>query len=214
MKKLLFLLLLALPAYAQNVIPIVNGNVTINPTTPSNSFKILVNQAVTVNIINPPGGFPPTVNVLFQQDGTGHAVTYGNTIVNGPTVSSSPNAVTSGSFQFDGSTNTWYGVSGGGSGGGGGTVTGVTGTTNQITVTNPTTTPVLSLPSTLVLPNGTTATTQTTGDNTTKAATDAFVIANAGTVTNVSGLADNLTSPAPLPRPLVAWRIPTRSYLF
>lgn len=119
MKKLLFLLLLAFPAYAQNVIPIVNGNVTINPTTPSNSFKILVNQAVTVNIINPPGGFPPTVTILFQQDGTGHAVTYGTSIVNGATISTTANAYTSTSFQFDGSTNTWYGLSGGGAGGGG-----------------------------------------------------------------------------------------------
>ena len=39
------------------------------------------------------------------------------------------------------------------------------------------------LSGTPALPNGTTATTQTTGDNTTKIATDAFVIANAGTAT-------------------------------
>jgi hypothetical protein len=40
-----------------------------------------------------------------------------------------------------------------------------------------------NLSGTPALPNGTTATTQTTGDNTAKVATDAFVLANAGTST-------------------------------
>ena len=44
------------------------------------------------------------------------------------------------------------------------------------------------LSGTPALPNGTTATTQTTGDNTTKVATDAFVIANAGTATAFSAI--------------------------
>ena len=39
-----------------------------------------------------------------------------------------------------------------GGGGGGGTVTSVTGTTNEISVANPTTTPVLSIPSTFIAP--------------------------------------------------------------
>ncbi len=74
----------------------------------------------------------------------------------------------------------------GSGGGGGGTVTsvGLLGTANQITITgaSPITTSgswTISLPTSLILPNGTTATTQTLGDNTTKVATDAFVIANA-----------------------------------
>lgn len=51
--------------------------------------------------------------------------------------------------------------------------------------------------STTTLPNGTTATTQTAGDNTTKVATDAFVIANASgggsSYTNVPGSASQTT---------------------
>lgn len=60
---------------------------------------------------------------------------------------------------------------------GGGTsgVTSVTGTTNQITVSPTTGAAVVSLPSNLILPNGTTATTQTAGDNSTKVATTAYV---------------------------------------
>ena len=44
------------------------------------------------------------------------------------------------------------------------------------------------------LPNGTTATTQTTGDNTTKVATDAFVLANAGGFTAGGDLSGSSTS--------------------
>jgi hypothetical protein len=61
------------------------------------------------------------------------------------------------------------------SGGGSGTVN--SGTANQIAYYASTGTAVSG---TNALPNGTTATTQTTGDNTTKVATDAFVLANAG----------------------------------
>ena len=45
--------------------------------------------------------------------------------------------------------------------------------------------------STVVLPNGSTATTQTTGDNSTKVATDAFVLANAGSGTTTNSLTLN-----------------------
>ncbi len=72
-----------------------------------------------------------------------------------------------------------------GGGGGSGTVTsvGLAGTANQITVTGatPITTSgswTLSLPSTLVLPSGTTATTQSASDNSTKVATTAYVDRN------------------------------------
>jgi hypothetical protein len=47
-------------------------------------------------------------------------------------------------------------------------------------ITNSTSGTASNVSGTPALPNGTTATTQTTGDNTTKLATDAFVIANAG----------------------------------
>lgn len=50
-----------------------------------------------------------------------------------------------------------------------------------------------NLSGTPALPNGTTATTQTVGDNTTKLATDAFVIANAG---SISGLTTNCMTKA------------------
>jgi hypothetical protein len=51
-----------------------------------------------------------------------------------------------------------------------------------------------NLSGTPALPNGTTATTQTSGDNTTKIATDAFVIANAGSATNTTQLSGTDTS--------------------
>ena len=66
-----------------------------------------------------------------------------------------------------------------GAGGGGGTVTSVSGTANQISVSSPTTTPVIGFTTTPIMPNGTTATTQTAGSNDTKLATDAFVVATA-----------------------------------
>ena len=64
---------------------------------------------------------------------------------------------------------------GSGGGGGGGTVTSVTGTTNQIDVATGTTTPVISIDPALILPSGTTATTQSSGDSSTHPATTAFV---------------------------------------
>lgn len=62
-----------------------------------------------------------------------------------------------------------------------------------------------NLSGTPALPNGTSATTQTTGDNTTKLATDAFVLANAGGISganntvacNVSGSSGALTACTP-----------------
>src|SRR6185437_12629814 len=62
---------------------------------------------------------------------------------------------------------------------GGGSVTDGAGTTtaNQIALS---TTTAHEIQYSTAIPNGTTATTQTTGDNSTKVATDAFVIANAG----------------------------------
>lgn len=66
-----------------------------------------------------------------------------------------------------------------GSGGGSGTVTDGSGTTTANQIATSTTTSHQIQYGT-ALPNGTTATTQTTGDNSTKVATDAFVIANAG----------------------------------
>ncbi len=80
--------------------------------------------------------------------------------------------------------NTW--TASGNATGGAGTVTSVTGTTNQIAVATGTTTPVISFTTTPVMPNGTTGTTQSPGDNTTKIATTAFVIANAGAAPNIN----------------------------
>jgi hypothetical protein len=71
-----------------------------------------------------------------------------------------------------------------------GTVTDGAGTTtaNQVALS---TTTAHQITYATGLPNGTTATTQTTGDNTTKVATDAFVIANAGSgggsMVNITG---------------------------
>lgn len=61
--------------------------------------------------------------------------------------------------------------------------------TNFPTLNQNTSGTAANLSGTPALPNGTTATTQTAGDNTTKLATDAFVLANAGsgTVTHTSG---------------------------
>jgi hypothetical protein len=66
--------------------------------------------------------------------------------------------------------------------GGGGTVTDSAGTTtpSQLAVS---TTTLHQVAYTTAIPNGTTATTQSPGDNTTKVATDAFVLANSGSGT-------------------------------
>ena len=73
-------------------------------------------------------------------------------------------------------------------GGGGGAVSSVTGTTNQITCSPTTGAVICGFAAAPILPNGTTATTQSPGDNTTKVATDAFVAGNSGSplVENVS----------------------------
>jgi hypothetical protein len=63
----------------------------------------------------------------------------------------------------------------GAGGGGSGTVTSVSGTANQIDVATGTTTPVVSLDPSLILPTGTTATTPVVGNSSTSPATTAFV---------------------------------------
>lgn len=65
-------------------------------------------------------------------------------------------------------------------------VSSIAGTTNQITASASTGAVTLSLPSSLVLPNGTTATTQTSTDNSTKVATTAYVTTAVAAVSGAS----------------------------
>lgn len=81
-----------------------------------------------------------------------------------------------------------------------GTITGVPviiGTDNLPALTINGTTQVITFNNAFALPNGSTATTQTVGDNTTKVATDAFVIANAtggSGVSSVTGTSNQVTA--------------------
>lgn len=81
-----------------------------------------------------------------------------------------------------------------------GTITGVPviiGTDNLPALSINGTTQVITFNNAFALPNGSTATTQTVGDNTTKVATDAFVIANAtggSGVSSVTGTSNQVTA--------------------
>lgn len=114
---LLFLLSMAGIAYGQVQIPIVGGVVTLDPNI-SSTFKVFVTQQInSVILINPPsqGTRQITITVFFSQDSTGHAVIFGNNLLNAPTVSTQPNAITLVSTQFDSNTNTWVFLSTGNS---------------------------------------------------------------------------------------------------
>jgi hypothetical protein len=103
MRKLLFgvaLCLLAMCTYAQNQIFPVAGVVTINCSGGTNSVKVIVSAAVTsVVFVNPAPG--QIVTVLFQQDATGHIVTFGGNVAGSPSVFSTANATTVLTFQYD-----------------------------------------------------------------------------------------------------------------
>ena len=113
MKKLIPLLLLfSICAYAQNQIFPVGGVVTINCSGGTNSVKVIVTATVSsVVFANPTAG--QIVTVLFQQDATGHTVTFSGNVAGTPTVSSTANAATVLTFQYDASANTWNQVDGG-----------------------------------------------------------------------------------------------------
>ena len=99
-----------------------------------------------------------------------------------------------GGFTFC-NTKTGFFVKVGSGGAGGGSVTSVSGTTNQIAVATGTTTPVISFPSTIIIPNGSTATTQTSNDNSTKVATTAYADAAGGSpVLSASGVVSIVVS--------------------
>lgn len=113
MKKLIPLLLLfSVCAYAQNQIFPVGGVVTINCSGGTNSVKVIVTATVSsVVFANPTAG--QIVTVLFQQDATGHTVTFSGNVAGTPTVSSTANAATVLTFQYDASANTWNQVGAG-----------------------------------------------------------------------------------------------------
>jgi hypothetical protein len=93
-------------------VPIVSGVATVNPNTKNNSFKIIVNAAVTVNISALLQGSSPTLTILFQQDSTGHAVTFGTAFASAsaPIIPTTASSSTSVSFRFDGASGSWYGA--------------------------------------------------------------------------------------------------------
>jgi hypothetical protein len=150
--------------------------------TPTTCYTTTVVVSGTTQTLSPT---PPAVQVNI---GPTNSLAYSDSEVVGAGVGSIYYNLTNSvsricTVVMAGACSTWANLGGGGSG----TVTSVTiaGTANEIAVTGgcaitTTGTCTLSLPSTLVLPNGSTATTQTAGDNTTKVATDAFVLANAG----------------------------------
>lgn len=168
-----FLTLMAIPAKAQQVIPIVSGNATIDRTINSGSaFTVFVTSAVTVNIINQPTSSPAVVNIIFIQDSTGHAVTFSAAFTNAPTVSTSASSSTATSFQYAGNSNSWYGLSGSGTG-----VSQVS-CTSGCTVATPTTTPAITV--TAAGGNVTGPISSTTNDIATYADASGVVLADGG----------------------------------
>ena len=122
MRKLLvlaFLLALSTTLKAQTIVPLAAGAAVLNVSTGGYSFKVPVTAAATVTIVGQPTFQAAHVYVLFAQDGTGHAVTFSTGFKSGatPTIPTTASSATSVSFQYDGSTNLWYVVSGPAAGG-------------------------------------------------------------------------------------------------
>jgi hypothetical protein len=159
----------------------INGFTGTNPQTgnytakASDSGKLIAfNIGATPATLTLPGTPPSTTWSTFVQN-TGSAsltVARNGLLINGAASNLTVSAGT-GILVYTDGTN-YYAIIGGTSGGSG-TVTSVSGTANQISVANGTTTPVISLDSNLILPAAATATTQSAGDSTTAIATDQFV---------------------------------------
>ncbi len=139
MKKLLLqtafalTLLAVFPSFshAQVNVPIVSGVATADVSQGQISFRVFLSTNVTsFQFIKPVSG--ETVTVLFTQDGTGgRTVTFASNIQNAPLVASAALASTAQNFQFDASSNSWFGV--GAPGGGASGITG-SGTPNTFTM--------------------------------------------------------------------------------
>src|SRR2546421_6628165 len=98
---------------AQQLITPVAGVVTVDTAPAKAPYEVLVNATVTsVAFTNQMPG--QLITVLFLQDSTGHAVTFGGNILNACSVSQTANALTSCQFQYDARTVQWTGLGGGG----------------------------------------------------------------------------------------------------
>lgn len=109
MRKLLFVLVLlfAAPlAHAQKFISSSGGVLAVDCLTGTTSFKTTVFEAITsVSIVNAVPG--ETITIIFQQDATGHSVTFGGNVSGTPTVTATANAVTVITLNYDSRANTW-----------------------------------------------------------------------------------------------------------
>jgi hypothetical protein len=121
--KILFfsLLIMAIGGslFAQVPTPIVAGVVTADVGRNSN-FKIIVNQNVTSVVLSsstsPTGG--QVVTLFFTENATGgFSVSFGGNISNPCTVNTAASATTNCQFQYDATSNTWFGAGGGNSSG-------------------------------------------------------------------------------------------------
>jgi hypothetical protein len=113
MKRLLLLLLLAIPCLAQQTILVqVNSGVLTLDVERYQSFKVTLGQNVSSLVLQTTTGIPPnkTISITFTQDGTGgRTVSFGS--VNNPcSVATAASATTICQIQFDAFTQTWNGV--------------------------------------------------------------------------------------------------------
>lgn len=99
-------------AQAQQIVPVTAGVITADVSGGQNAFKSVINAAVTsVMFKNPTPG--QVITFLFQENATGgFAVTFGGNISSPCTVSTAANATTNCSFQYDSTSNTWFGAGG------------------------------------------------------------------------------------------------------
>jgi hypothetical protein len=97
-------------AKVKQTVAIVAGAVTIDASTGS-SFLVSVTSAITsVSITNPTDG--QEITILFQQDGTGHAVTFAANIHGATAVPTTPSTTSTYKFSYNVGDTNWYSLGG------------------------------------------------------------------------------------------------------
>jgi hypothetical protein len=93
-------------AKVKQTVSIVANAVTFDASQGS-SFLVLITSAITsMTITNPTDG--QEITILFQQDGTGHAVTFAANVHGATAVPTTPNTTSTYKFSYNVGDTNWY----------------------------------------------------------------------------------------------------------